>query len=161
MLKSIEFHGSKTKSVGGLQGASLEEPEAVHQVCNETALAVLTCNKILEEHKLRTFGLLVAGHTSGKWVQPEDFDITKLVYRQSAPGYDISVNRAKVVCNILNAEMSKVSPTSGLQEKVHQLAKVEYKGYGCAQPLEGFDDGENHEENRRVEFKLIREERNT
>lgn len=145
MLTSIEFHGSKTVSAAGLQGASLEEPAVVHQICNETAVAIHVCNKVLEAHDFRTFGLLVAGHTSGKWFKHENVDVT------DTPGYEISVYRAEAICAILNDEISKVAPTYQLQDQV----QVESKGYGCTQPLKGFDDGKNHEENRRVEIHLL------
>jgi len=146
ILKSIEFHGSKTVSAAGVEkGASLEEPGAVQQVCNETAVAIHVCNQVLQAHDFKTFGLLVEGHTSGKWSLVQDVDVT------DNPGYEISVNRAKAVCAILNEEISKVAPTYQLQDQV----QVESKGYGCMQPLKGFDDGGNHEENRRVEIHLL------
>merc|ERR1712216_80817 len=50
ILKAIDFHGSKTASAEGLKGASLADPVAVHQVCNETAIAIHVCNKVLETH---------------------------------------------------------------------------------------------------------------
>lgn len=147
LLTSIDFHGSKTVSAAGLQGASLEDPVAVHQVCNETAVAIHVCNKVLETHDFKTFGLLVAGHTSGKWFKGDNqhVDVT------DTPGYEISVNRAKAICDTLNEEISKVSPTYQLQAKV----QVESNGYGCTQPMQGFDDGRNHVENRRVEIHLL------
>ena len=66
-------------------------------------------------------------------------------------GYEISVNCAKAICDTLNEEISKVSPTYQLQDEV----QVESKGYGCTQPMSGFDDGGNHAENRRVEISLL------
>jgi len=150
LLRSIDFHGSKTVSATGLQGASLEDPVAVHQVCNETAVAIHVCNKVLETHDFKTFGLLVAGHTSGKWFKGDNVDVT------DTPGYEISVNRAKAICDTLNEEISKVSPTYQLQAEV----QVESKGYGCTQPMKGFDDGANHVENRRVEIHLLFSEDN-
>jgi len=144
LLKSIDFHGSRRKAVG-LQGASLEDPVAVQQVCNETAVAIHVCNKVLETHGFKTFGLVVAGHTSGKWFKQQDVDVA------GTPGYEISVNRAKTVLANLVCEIRKVSPTYQLQDEV----RVEFRGYGCTQPMKGFDDGGNHAENRRVEINLL------
>jgi len=148
VLKPIEFHGSKTaasRESGAPLGATLADASVVHEVCRETAVAIHVCNKVLETHDFKPFGLVVAGHTSG------DSQVEIPADETAVPGYEISVNRAQAVCEILNEEMNKVSPDFGLEDRI----EVEFKGYGCIRPLPGFDDGGNHPQNRRVEIDLL------
>jgi len=51
--------------------------------------------------------------------------------------------------------MEEVVSWLAASDAVSLSQMITHGGYGCTQPLPWYDDGSNHEENRRVEFRLV------
>jgi hypothetical protein len=108
---------------GGL--ATFEDPERSEHTCAEIATVITKCNQLLIEKSFEPLGLEVGGHTSAS----------------VDAGWQCSQDRADMVAKIIKDNLHNASD-----------AVISAKGYSSTQPLPGFDDGQNHAENRRVEI---------
>ena len=125
LLTSLEFMGTKSAQGAG----AFKDPDVAKKICGEAALALATVNEKLAERGLKPVGLSIEGHSS--------YD--------AGTAKQTSLLRARSTKDAISLALGSVGEPTTLQAI----------GYGAARPLEGFDDGGNHEANRRVEFRII------
>jgi hypothetical protein len=116
-----------TKSAEG--PGAFKDPDVAKKICGEAALALAIVNEKLVARGLKPVGLSIEGHSS------------------------MDAGTAKQT-SLLRARSTKDAISLALGS-VHELTTLQAIGCGAARPLEGFDDGGNHEANRRVEFRII------
>ena len=129
LLKGLDFMGHKSEGGAG----AFKDPVAAKQICAEAAIAIAAVNKQLKERGLKQVGLSIEGHSSGG---SGDATLAK----------QTSMIRAKSTKSALKAALS------GLEDL--DAPPLESHGFGAEQPLKGFDDGGNYDQNRRVEFRI-------
>jgi hypothetical protein len=127
LLTKLEFNGHKHEGGAG----SFKDPVAAKKIVDEAAIAIATVNKQLKERGLKQVGLSIEGHSSGG---SGDTVLAK----------QTSLLRAKSTRDTLTAAFASLE----------NPAPVESHGFGSERPLEGFNDGGNYIENRRVEFRI-------
>jgi len=140
LLQPIIFYGSKHA-----QGVDVYKvPKTAEAICEEVAIALQICNDLLVEHGLPSLALCVEGHTSAL-IHTADESLT------------ISTLRAKRCETSIKEHVRARQGTHKEDQMWGQPldAMIIHAGYGSTQPLPGFDDGGNHEENRRVEMRLL------
>jgi len=165
--QQISFHGS------GPESADFSEVQTAHGICDDVAKVMHACNAILDAKGLRRFGLSVEGHTSAPASKEKDneekFNEQKVPLHRRGTRATASKEREKVDYT----PMHKADPHGLIALSTKRACTVArriertYKtfagstltaqavGHGANRPLPGYDDGKNHPENRRVEFRLL------
>ena len=127
----IRFEGSKNE--GGVD--VFLQPLVAAKLCSEVGVAFKIVNELLMLEGYLPLSLAIEGHTSAS-IHGHEESIT------------ISTKRA-------GRCMEEVVSWLAASDAVSLSQMITHGGYGCTQPLPWYDDGSNHEENRRVEFRLV------
>jgi len=109
------------------------------------ALALRLCNDMVVSHGGPPLGLAIEGHTSAS-IHSHDESVR------------ISTLRAErcersIVAHLHAGHQSAAKARGVWVQSLEEL--IQHRGCGCTLPLPGLDDGGNHEENRRVEMRLL------
>ena len=137
VLREIEFFGSK--HVGGVD--VFKEPILAEEICAEAGLVLTLLNNMLHDQHLAPLGLAIEGHTSASWHGHEE---SLMISTKRANQCERSVVRH--IIKDAGSDHAWDAPVRPL---------VQSRGYGSTKPLADFDDEGNHEENRRVEMRLL------
>jgi hypothetical protein len=161
LTESLEFQGHKSEGGAG----AFTDPEAAHKVCHEVAVALKTCNDLLEERGFATLGLSVEGHTSVDTGTGQQNSLLRATSTKNAIGQSLIKLDAMGKADLrgksshdLQKMIGKVDSGKVVGAKAHPvLSKLVSVGYGASRPLDGYNDGGNHAANRRVEIHLTEE----
>jgi hypothetical protein len=135
-----QFHSSEHE--GGVD-VFLHELFA-ERITGEVAEALQITNGVLVKHNFLPLGLAAEGHTSASLHGHEE-------------SVDISTRRARRCSESIRRHLARANEITEADElwgePISRL--ITHRGCGNAQALEGFDDGRNHWQNRRVEMRLL------
>ena len=140
LLQPIKFQGSKHGD-----GAQYKFPRTAEAICKEVSIAYQICNDLLVSHGLEALGLCIEGHTSASINGHQE-------------SLEISTKRSsRCERSIKEHTLARNTPRAHADAMWGHAIEtlISHRGYGSTQPLPGFDDGENYEENRRVEMRLL------
>lgn len=141
LLQPIKFCGHRHR-----KGVDVYKyPRVAESLCAEVALALRLCNDMVVSHGGPPLGLAIEGHTSAS-IHSHDESVRISTLRAERCERSIVAH--------LHAGHQPAANARGVWG--HSLEElVQHRGCGCTLPLPGLDDGSNHEENRRVEMRLL------
>ena len=157
--------------------AEFLDSEAAHRICDDVAKVMHMINDILDAKGLRRFGLSVEGHTSAPTNAKEKEEKAarvpihlrgtaataskekeKIEYtpKPKADPHGLIALSTKRACAVARRiEKTYKTLASKGSTATGSTLTAQAMGHGAMRPLPGYNDGKNHPENRRVEFRLL------
>jgi potassium channel subfamily K len=149
-VKPIDSGQLKQHRAGKLLSSDAypEDEKLMLKVCRAVAQVLLVVNRLLDQESLPPLGVRVGGHTSS----------------QTDVSEQLSFNQAKLVSTLIAEELAARDSSykrvlseiraSGCASLPNGM-RIDSRGYSSTRPLPGYDDGQNHKVNGRVEVRLL------